>query len=100
METPILILELSVTAGVAAASVPDEDAAESELLAVSEPDPQAAIPTTMVAASAAAVTYLKIVFNFMLFPPYTFYLGCVKTFCDFIIDTPCFFLKKIQPSFF
>ena len=34
METPILILELSVTAGVAAASVPDEDAADSELLDV------------------------------------------------------------------
>lgn len=32
METPILILELSVTAGVAAASVPDEDAAEFEYI--------------------------------------------------------------------
>lgn len=97
METPILILELSVTAGVAAASVPDEDAAESELLAVSEPDPQAAIPTTMVAASAAAVTFLKIVFNFMLFSQENttkFFLKVVL-FCVYFVILFCSYFVSI-----
>lgn len=97
METPILILELSVTAGVAAASVPDEDAAEFELLVVSEPDPQAAIPTTMVAASAAAVTFLKIVFNFMLFSQENttkFFLKVVL-FCVYFVILFCSYFVSI-----
>ena len=81
METPILILPVELLAEPPCVDEPPL------------PDPQAVMPTTIVAARIAAVTFFKIFF--IRYPPFTH----VFVFDDLIILPVVFYCNRIQPIF-